>query len=695
MSARIIRRFSWLGVFMLAAAGLFFASAGKAAAAGECPDDGGNLPKPCTKEIRVHNNTSGPIWVVLQASIQLTDALSCTVKDQGGGDVWLQVALGNTNNCFAVKNDYYGFINPGAGIPKGGFVSIQVPWWSKRTNSEDRYIDWWRGARVIIFDDKTALNEIYNKVNSNPVNDFANGSPIPSCSNGMNGNACNQVRIFQVNPGNGIDPHLPFQLNEFTFGGLCKVMSNGKFEPNCPTANGFIDFNQNYNVSNVDQVYLPLAMEPVRDPADVGFMGTTLSVEQFRDQLAAFTKADKNPDNPIWPVYNNPVNGGTHHKDYPHAGIRVPSAQSVLSYYMNPTNFPDGTTPTIIPKNPPKLVKNMINQWKDCTKNNPDSCTKKQEGYYKSINTVFLDNYKKYVDTCPDKIIPDYLKPVKNNPPAPKMTTFLTFIYGWVPFNVGCGNEELPVVSDLPPGSRSVINYFEMQYNYEAMPNTGKKWFNPYTQLIHADVNAGGLDASAYAFSIDDHASFLSNSGGSLPGGLIFAVGGSKGLENGKPHAPPVPPLYKWYDFSIGLGSPDAQGPYWKKYGICRNTANTLFPQESKGGWVLGIDPQLTKINANNPCRITLKDTSNRKYQFIILKAKPPGDTLPQKPIWPAFKPSPGALVDPEVVSCPNKNGFVPPDQWCNQVNETSKPSAVPNVEGFYTIATPPPPLTN
>src|SRR5262249_948135 len=163
--------------------------------------------------------------------------------------------------CFAIKNDYYAFINPGAGIATNSFISIKVPWWSKRTASApDRYIDWWRAGRVIIFDDKKALQETLQKVNVNPEVDFAAGSPKPACRD-MAGNACNRLRIYQVSPGSGIAAHLPFQLNEYTFADVAKVTDNG-------TKGGeFLSFNQGYNVSNVDQIYLPLAIEPVRDPA--------------------------------------------------------------------------------------------------------------------------------------------------------------------------------------------------------------------------------------------------------------------------------------------------------------------------------------------------------------------------------------------------------------------------------------------
>jgi len=47
------------------------------------------------------------MYIVMQAGIQLHDALNCTVAAKGGGDVWLQAALGDPNNCHAVTKDYY------------------------------------------------------------------------------------------------------------------------------------------------------------------------------------------------------------------------------------------------------------------------------------------------------------------------------------------------------------------------------------------------------------------------------------------------------------------------------------------------------------------------------------------------------------------------------------------------------------
>src|SRR5262249_47704973 len=152
-------------------------------------------------------------------------------------------------------------------------------------------------------------------------------------------------------------------------------------------------------------------------------------------------------------------------------------------------------------------------------------------------------------------LIPDWLKPATENPARPKDAAFLYFVYGWVEFNVKCGNKALPVAADLPPASHSILDYIAMQYNYEDYPAAPERWFSAYTRLVHASEADGGLDAAAYAFSIDDQASFLSNDGLEVPGGLILAVGGPKGLVNGVRHAPPVPLVHRWYQFSVGLGT--------------------------------------------------------------------------------------------------------------------------------------------
>src|SRR5262249_16135552 len=134
---------------------------------------------------------------------------------------------------------------------------------------------------------------------------------------------------------------------------------------------------------------------------------------------------------------------------------------------------------------------------------------------------------------------------------------YLRFVHGWVPFRVGlsCTNKQVP---DLPKTSdppsllgMAPVYYMQLQYNYEPPFNaSGVQQFNAYTRFIHSKTQDGNLDAAAYAFSIDDHESFQNHSGY----GLIFAVGGGKGLPNQTRIPQAVPQYYDWYTARVQLG---------------------------------------------------------------------------------------------------------------------------------------------
>jgi hypothetical protein len=636
---------------------------------GACADDGGGFPQKCIKEIRIWNNTPGKIYVILQAGKQGHEAHNCPVKD-GGGDVWLQGALGDRSNCYEVTQDYHVYVNPESGIPRDNFVSVKLPFWSKRRpGAPDTYIDWWRGGRVVIFDDKKALDDTYLKLKGTGEVQFASGSPRPVCNDTSN-NTCNkaELQIYEVPPKAQIAQHTPFQLNEFTFADVTPMEKGGDL----------ITLNQNYNVSNVDQLYLPIAIEPVREPADVPYMGTTMSVAKFRQKLKAFTGDPSTPNLLKWPVYNNPMRrnqNGVLEPVYPDAGIRVPSPLAAFNFYMSPSRFPpDPNKPKepgefeVIPSDgPPPLLDKMMDQWRICTTGSAPCPDKK---VYQQINDAFLANYRVYFDKkCFEKPnAAPYLKPVDESPPRPKLTAFLRYVHGWVPFNTACAVPELPTVA---AGFRDTIDYINLQYNYLIRPPA--RWFNPYTRLIHGPESEGGLDANAYAFSIDDRTSFLNNSGGSLPGGLIIAVGGANGLVNGTKMPPPIPEFHHLWDFAVSLGPATLNGAQWAKYGICSNTADTQFTprgiDERTGqplGYVMGVD---AVVHRDYPCQITITDTKGRKYRITVKQAG-----IPPRPIWPAFQPSANANFDKDVISCAAPDGFVPPDQWCNFTNEVAKP---------------------
>jgi hypothetical protein len=662
-------------------AGISVAGAANAQSA-QCPDSGGAMPAQCSKEVRILNNTNDKIYVVLQGSIIAQAALGDCPQ---GGDVWLQRALGIVSQCLPVKHDYHIYINPTTGIDKGQVASIQLPWWSKRQPTDpagDIYVDWWRSGRLYIFDDPNALNDIYGKEKDTPQVAFAATSPMPVCRKETPNNVCNSVQIWEVKPEAELGTQTPAQLNEYTFASV-----NGP-DPDPDRNFAFVNFNQNYNVSNVDQAYLPLAMEPIRPKADIGYMGTVISVSDFRKSLAAFAGAGAPGADPtLWPVYNNPtVNGQLL---YPKAGIRVPSAETVLNFYMSPYFFGDKLAtqniPQILPYNAsspvtPKLVTELLARWTDCTRSaNTSTCPVSGKvqwsTFYQSIYQTFVTNYGNWrsaiaAGTCVAPQ-PDYLAPAPgSNPPVPaNKYALLRYIYGWVPFNIGCNatvttQQELPTVGQ---GSKLPISYVQVQYNYDIPPNLpASQSFNPYTPMVHNLVAAGGLDSNAYAFSIDDKTAFQSNSGS----GLIFAVGGATGLPNTTKVLPTVPPPFAQWDVGIFTG-PGTKSAQWARYGICADQPNMDFPAQ-EGGFAIGIDPAIS----NFPCQVTLKDSNGVIYQLIIKSA-----LVPPQPIWPFWPNAQG--YDENVIACTTS----PSGQWCQFVNETTK-TAGQSGGPLYTLST-------
>lgn len=631
----------------------------------------------CFKQVRIANNTGNTIYVVIQASRHVDKAAIGNCPN--GGDLWLQGAFNNVKNCYTIKNDYYVYVNPTKGIPTGGIASITLPWWSKlnttRDAAADTYVDWWQSARIFVFDDQTALNESFkiNAGRSGKIVTFDTGSPAPTCTTGQKANACtaSEMRVYRVQdsvPGSGIQSQTPYQLSEFTFADVINQNNMAVVT----------DLDANYNVSYVDQIYLPVAMAPLSASGKVGYIGSTMSVSDWRSRLMTFTGANSTLTSATkWPIYNNPISGKT--RRYPNAGIRVPSTASIFDFYMTPTHIGTSKHPQIVPASssaPPTLVANMRANWQNCTTSPYKNCP--SYALYAPLKAAFDQNYKGYIaNKCWNKTSgPSYMAPQSNG--LPNINTYLFFLYGWAAFNSnGCTAPDLPEGSYAPAQyGNARVNYVTLQYNYNyAMLNsTGAKMFNPYTQLVHGPTAKGFLGASAYAFSVDDLVSLQQR-----PAiGLVLAIGGSRGLPSTVRLPANPPTAYNWYTASLNLGSAGSGAVGWKSYGLCSDTVTADFPIANPTA--IGLDPNITP----SPCKITLLDTKNKKYQITIKKFSNAG--TPPYQIWPAFTQSGSTHSDSNVVAC--NSG----DTWCPGVVETAtKVTAGQSAPPTFSLATPPP----
>ncbi|MFY9657515.1 MAG: hypothetical protein WAK01_13195 [Methylocystis sp.] len=710
------------------------------ASPGYCTEQ--NFPGYCVKQLVIYNNATVTIYPVLQASVHTVAAKNCAV-----GDSWLQAAFGDTSHCYAQTFTYHVYINENQGIPPGGFATVDIPFWSKRTpntntpgqggpwSDPDTYIDWWNSARVYIFDDQTALNDGYSKEMGFDIG-YAPGTPQVACDTTKPGACATTKAVVSCVSGqlpnngpstaclpgtNAIADITPFQLNEYTWADV-------------NLDQGLSTFNVGYNVSNVDQVYMPIAIEPVElvNPATttIGWAGSILDRVEFTRRLGVFVGLNSTvfPPAPTnWPIYVIETDN-MGHLLYPNSGIRVPGANvtfATLAYPTGNLTFPAGGTcvgqkgslPPCDPATTPgpwtnaPLVDGMITQWKNCT-TGQGSCP--QSSIYIEQNNTFLNNYKLYVTTCPG-LPPAWLanKGTAANP-APNLYAFLQFVYGWVPFNVApCPNAG----GLLPKAPSQILNdYIAVQNNFERYnaqgPFTGQQLFNPYAQLIHAPYSASpptcpdtsnpacfnppqkfGLASSAYAYSIDDASSYLNTPGQ----GLIFAVSGATGLPNPNPYIF-VQPFDAKADVGITLGAPSANGAKWTAYSVCQGPSvvpTAQFAADPLRIWVQTNDP----LKFPSPCYVKFLDSKGNVYQLVLQRhvANSSSQNYPAcqdcwSP-WPSSPPPPPPPppgFNPMDMTCeastvPGYNN-VAPSKWCAQINENSQPS-VPSFE----LSTPPP----
>ncbi len=212
-------------------------------------------PPPPTKEFRIYNNyKQGPIYAVISTPKQHKDE-------------WIQAAL--QVPAADLKKRHYGndrvyriYVNPTTGgIAQGESVVLTVPLYTQILATDtglvqDEFVNWWKGGRVGLYDVPAAIERDYDKDLANPTTPI-DGAALVTCKSG-----CHEpLAIFQSAPGKGDLPsNDPAQLTEYSLGGI----DEEKVEEGQPI--GFKPGEVDYDISYVDQVYLPVAMEAVDNP---------------------------------------------------------------------------------------------------------------------------------------------------------------------------------------------------------------------------------------------------------------------------------------------------------------------------------------------------------------------------------------------------------------------------------------------
>ncbi len=547
------------------------------------------------KTITIYNNSAGTIYPVLATS-------------KNSVNEWIQGCF-RTTDPYPTNYVYKLYVNEDKGIAPKSSATITLPLFNKI--SADQYITWWNGGRMVLADDSENLRD--------PKDTLIKAKLTGVSCEGESADCKLSVYSSDVQ----FPENIYAQLSEFTFGDsiIPPGQSHRLLKPD----------NVGYNISYVDHVYMPVAIGPKSNPY-IGYSGSTQSLSKFREHLQEFLNTDIGSG---WPVYNL-------------GKLKLPGGYNIFAQRTG-TLHPDDNAP-VKPKDgfPPVLtvlkciegkcnekekaslhfgesVQRIQNLWGSCVSWNDDtseyvtnkvSCPKKLKDDFSVIQRFFKQNHKDYVkmfNAGQCKTDQNITKPVPFN-----YWEAMKHIYGWVPFNEGCGAAANPLVAtkinDWGHAKVQSMYIHDLQYDYLDTQLATRLLFNPYVKLIHSSEY---LSMDAYGFSVDDAVGFMSE----LGDGLVFTVGGKRGLENKQ--------AFNYADgFSLAIGVPQsmlekANTPLLKRYGICsfkkgnkdscaKVKQDVNLPNNSQiAGFRIGNVP-------NYPIKVNFTDADDNLYSFVV-----------------------------------------------------------------------------
>ncbi|WP_353194352.1 hypothetical protein [Pusillimonas noertemannii] len=559
-----------------------------------CKDYENNEVSVAPKTITVYNNSTDTIYPVISTS-------------KNAKNEWIQGCF-RTTELYPTDYVYKLYVNEGEGIPPNSSVSITLPLYSKL--DETRYITWWNGGRVVLADRSERLLG---------KEDTAMETPNTVSCEGHN-TAC---ALSTYSSSVQFPENIYAQLSEYTFGD--SIIPNGQ------SVRLLKPENVGYNISYVDHVYMPVAIGPKNNPY-IGYSGSAQPLANFRNALTAFLASTSVGEG--WPVYNLEqlkLPGG--YNIFAQRSGTLPPSDNVP---VKPTNgYPpvltvlkcingDCTDQQKKSLHYGEAVQRMQNLWGSCVDWNEDlspyvtenvACPTDLKDQMAVVKQFFVQNHQNYLAMYSEG---------KCEGPTPQKPTFnyweaMMHIYGWVPFNEGCGADANALADTKIPGwdhaKVQSMYIHELQYNHQqtAVQINPKLLFNPYVQLIHDD-----LKMNAYGFSVDDAVGFMSE----LGDGLIFAVGGTEGLENNE--------QFSYEDgFTLKVGVPHVKDghpnePLIKKYGVCvlNHDAKNLKCEADKQDVDMPDNSQIAGFRvgtvASYPIQVRFTDLDDNVYSLRV-----------------------------------------------------------------------------
>jgi hypothetical protein len=509
------------------------------------------------------------------------------VTPTNGPDEWLQGGFQVATADIATRTyghdfTYRFYIKPGVGVAQGQPVTLLLPLCTQLVgnpgdgSTKDEWIDWWNGLRILIYANPDTNSKqppaalsadlAADQING-PITLFTSG---PACTAGC-GDLHRPVYKSKVT----LPPNDPYQLTEYTLADVIKGSNNWSLNI----------ANVDYDISYVDEAYLPVAMGPFGNP-DVGWIGSISGINKFRGIVGTSGLMQFLSAQPGWPQYLDPSTCPPSPQDQPPPAtcqkyLRVPGTYNAFSQW-NPKS-----QRTIM--QPGQAKQNLRNQWTTCTTTLDNSTLCRD---IRTVKGFFLANYNNYLNL----INTGSCKPTTTPPASPTLNDMLTHVYGWVPWN-DCGNGVADSATNPlnnPPNTPDYRAVHQTYISLQYLPPLGT--FNPYVNLVHGSTY---LDMpGSYAFSIDDLVGNIH-----VPGkGVIVTVAGPNGLDN--------PAQYDQNKIvNVNLGP----GPVPYKQFVRCGVPPTNIPAPDGSG---GLDFVIT--SADFPCMVQLTDANNRSYTFML-----------------------------------------------------------------------------
>jgi hypothetical protein len=572
-----------------------------------------------------------------------------------GPDDWLQA-------FFQVKNKDIGsqtyrrgktfriYVNPtGNGIPPKTSVTVTLPLLTQLVpdaevdpTKPDQFVNWWKGGRTYIYDAPSSANAppaaLVDQLTKRPKQSEVptpDGATVPVCVADKSTAPCVEYQLYVDD--SGLGNNQPSQLLEYTLGAAPPTGAKG---PN-QAYYTFNDFNVDYDVSFVNNAYLPVAMG-VLDNKHVGYIGTVQPIDTFRVGMNRFIKAYPN-----WPRYV-----GDDKK--PLATVKLASPLEVL--LLAPAY--NGLSP-VKSGNP---VNTLVKNWKACVKGFKATARAKSTGKTKlpkqlksrlaalpagycdavmTFRKLFKANYDNYASTFAKE------PSCSGKPQSYSEDLLIQHVYGWTPFNFFCADSRYNLLANTPPDYsknnfakyQEVKSLFDKWQRADKGPSRGV--FDPWVLLVHDSAYLNS--PNAYAYSVDDALGNMQADGD----GIVISVGGKDGLPVPTPAVPPI---------IVSFGAPTKAGSEFTHFGACEDPPNRE------------VDPNyfsfIISPNEADQCVLTLLDNATPPvvYKFGLKKPAAGKSLLPFPPRPADGKPIPDANRAP--INCDDASSSAT-KAWC------------------------------